>query len=47
MLTPETLLVVRSQVQLAGGELLPIEQFGLGGSDTGRGYRQDAFFARR
>lgn len=37
LLTPETLLVVRSEVQLAGGELLPIEQFGLGGSDTVRG----------
>ncbi|WP_333415940.1 ShlB/FhaC/HecB family hemolysin secretion/activation protein [Microcoleus sp. MOSTC5] len=45
LLTPETLLVVRSQVQLAGGELLPIEQFGLGGSDTVRGYRQDALLA--
>ncbi|MCC3407580.1 MAG: ShlB/FhaC/HecB family hemolysin secretion/activation protein [Microcoleus sp. PH2017_10_PVI_O_A] len=45
LLAPQTLLVVRSQVQLAGGELLPIEQFGLGGPDTVRGYRQDAMLA--
>ncbi|WP_333192959.1 ShlB/FhaC/HecB family hemolysin secretion/activation protein [Microcoleus sp. Pol7_A1] len=45
LLASETLLVVRSEVQLAGGELLPIEQFGLGGSDTVRGYRQDALLA--
>ncbi|MGB3266948.1 MAG: ShlB/FhaC/HecB family hemolysin secretion/activation protein [Microcoleus sp.] len=45
LLADETLLVVRSDVQLAGGELLPIEQFGLGGPDTVRGYRQDALLA--
>ncbi|WP_293336642.1 ShlB/FhaC/HecB family hemolysin secretion/activation protein [Microcoleus sp. CAWBG58] len=45
LLAPQTLLVVRSQAQLAGGELLPIEQFGLGGPDTVRGYRQDALVA--
>ncbi len=45
LLAPETLLVVRSDVQLAGGELLPIEQFGLGGLDTVRGYRQDVLLA--
>ena len=39
-------MVVRSQVQLAlNGELLPIEQFGIGGSDTVGGYRQDAVLA--
>ena len=27
------------------GELLPIEQFGIGGSDTAGGYRQDAVLA--
>ena len=37
--------MVRSKVQLAGGELLPLEQFGIGGSDTVRGYRQDAVLA--
>ena len=36
---------MRSEVQLAGGELLPTEQFGRGGSDTVRGYRQDAVLA--
>ena len=45
LLAPETLLVVRSDVQLAGGRLLPIEQFGLGGPDTVRGYRQDVLLA--
>ena len=45
LLAPETLLVARSDVQLAVGELLPIEQFGIGGSDTVRGYRQDAVLA--
>ena len=45
LLAPETLLVVRSEVQLAGGELLPIEQFGIGGLETVRGYRQDALLA--
>ncbi|MEG4323008.1 MULTISPECIES: ShlB/FhaC/HecB family hemolysin secretion/activation protein [unclassified Microcoleus] len=45
LLAPQTLLVVRSEVQLAIAELLPIEQFGLGGPDTVRGYRQDAMLA--
>ncbi|MEG4989954.1 hypothetical protein QUB08_30070 [Microcoleus sp. BR0-C5] len=40
---PERLLVVRSDRKLAGAELLSIEPFGIGGSDTWRGYRQDAF----
>lgn len=45
LLAPETRMLVRSQVLLAGGELLLIEQFGIGGSDTVRGYRQDAVLA--
>jgi len=45
LLAPETLLVVRSDLQLAGGELLGIEQFGAGGPETVRGYRQDALLA--
>jgi hemolysin activation/secretion protein len=45
LLAPQTRMLVRSEVQLAGGELLPIEQFGRGGSDTVRGYRQDAVLA--
>ena len=36
---------MRSDVALARAELLPIEQFGRGGSDTLRGYRQDALLA--
>jgi len=35
----------RREVELAGAELLPIEPFGIGGSDTLRGYRQEAFLA--
>jgi hemolysin activation/secretion protein len=42
LLAPETLLLVRSDVQLAGRPILPMEQFGLGGQDSVRGYRQDA-----
>ncbi|MEG5019571.1 MULTISPECIES: hypothetical protein [unclassified Microcoleus] len=37
---PERLLVVRSDVELAGAELLSIEPLGIGDSDTLRGYRQ-------
>jgi hemolysin activation/secretion protein len=42
---PERLLVVRSDVKLAGAELLSIEPLGIGGSDTLRAYRQDAMLA--
>jgi hemolysin activation/secretion protein len=42
LLAPETLLLVRSDVQLTGDSLVPLEQFGLGGQETVRGYRQDA-----
>jgi hemolysin activation/secretion protein len=42
LLAPETLLLVRSDVQLSGDSLVPLEQFGLGGQETVRGYRQDA-----
>ena len=37
----EWLLLVRADAQLTGDDLLPLEQFGLGGQDTVRGYRQD------
>ncbi len=40
-LAPETLLVVRSNLQLADRPLLVQEQFGLGGLNSVRGYRQD------
>ncbi|MBD1849140.1 ShlB/FhaC/HecB family hemolysin secretion/activation protein [Cyanobacteria bacterium FACHB-502] len=42
LLTPDALLLVRGNVQLADGALLPLEQFGLGGQQSVRGYRQDA-----
>lgn len=42
LLAPETLLLVRGDLQLADRALVPIEQFGLGGLSTVRGYRQDA-----
>ncbi|MBO1349407.1 MAG: ShlB/FhaC/HecB family hemolysin secretion/activation protein [Hormoscilla sp. GUM202] len=38
-------LLLRADVQLAPETLLPIEQFGLGGSGSVRGYRQDAILA--
>ncbi len=42
LLAPETLLLVRGDLQLADRALLPFEQFTIGGIDTVRGYRQDA-----
>ncbi|BAY54460.1 MULTISPECIES: ShlB/FhaC/HecB family hemolysin secretion/activation protein [Leptolyngbya] len=39
---PETLFLVRGDVQLSGDSMLPLEQFGLGGQMTVRGFRQDA-----
>lgn len=42
LLAPDTLLLVRTDVQLSGETLLPLEQFGLGGLQSVRGYRQDA-----
>ncbi len=41
LLAPETLLVIRSDVQLAGRALVPLEQFAVGGLGSVRGYRQD------
>ena len=41
LLAPDTLLLVRGGLQLATSDLVPIEQFGLGGLETVRGYRQD------
>ncbi len=51
LLAPETLLLLRSDAQLTTRTLVPLEQFGLGGLRSVRGYRQDvlltdnAFFA--
>jgi hemolysin activation/secretion protein len=39
---PEALVLLRADMQLADRSLLSIEQFGLGGFDSVRGYRQDA-----
>lgn len=41
VLAPETLLILRSNVQLADQGLLSSEQFGIGGFGSVRGYRQD------
>ncbi|PIG92785.1 ShlB/FhaC/HecB family hemolysin secretion/activation protein [Gloeocapsopsis sp. IPPAS B-1203] len=42
LLAPDTLLLVRGDVQLADQSLVPVERFSLGGFDSVRGYRQDA-----
>lgn len=41
LLAPDTLILVRGDVQIADSPLVPLEQFGLGGGQTVRGYRQD------
>lgn len=41
LLAPETLLVVRSDLQLASEPILALEQFSLGGKDSVRGYQQN------
>ena len=40
-LDEDLLLLLRGNVQLAGGSLVPLEQFRVGGADSARGYRQD------
>lgn len=45
LLAPDTLLLVRGDIQLADEALLPIEQYGLGGLGSVRGYRQDLLLA--
>ncbi len=42
-LAPDTLLVLRSNLQLTSRPLVPLEQFTLGGLYSVRGYRQDLF----
>ena len=42
-LAPDTLLVLRSSLQLTTKPLVPLEQFTLGGLYSVRGYRQDLF----
>ncbi|GFE72175.1 ShlB/FhaC/HecB family hemolysin secretion/activation protein [Chroococcus sp. FPU101] len=41
LLAPDFLLYVHGDLQLADGPLVPLEQFGLGGLDSVRGYRQN------
>jgi hemolysin activation/secretion protein len=41
-LAPDTLFLVRGDLQLAATSLVPLEQFGLGGQQSVRGYRQDS-----
>jgi len=41
LLGPETLVLLRGDIQLADNSLVPLEQFGLGGPLSVRGYRQD------
>lgn len=45
LLAPDTLLLVRGDLQLSDEPLLGLEQFGLGGQESIRGYRQDALLA--
>ncbi|WGV24220.1 ShlB/FhaC/HecB family hemolysin secretion/activation protein [Halotia branconii] len=45
LLAPETLLLVRGDIQIADRALLPSEQIGIGGQSTVRGYRQDFLLA--
>ena len=44
LLAHDTLLLLRGDLQLADRSLLPLEQIGLGGQDSLRGYRQDFLF---
>jgi hemolysin activation/secretion protein len=41
LLAPDTFILLRGDVQLADRTLVPLEQFGLGGQESVRGYRQD------
>ncbi|MDJ0519407.1 MAG: ShlB/FhaC/HecB family hemolysin secretion/activation protein [Trichodesmium sp. MO_231.B1] len=45
LLAPETVFLIRSDIQLAPRSLFPQEQFSLGGGLSVRGYRQDALLA--
>ncbi|MDX2239971.1 MAG: ShlB/FhaC/HecB family hemolysin secretion/activation protein [Leptolyngbyaceae cyanobacterium bins.302] len=45
LLAPDTLLVLRSDLQLSDRALAPFDQFSLGGQNSVRGYRQDVLLA--
>ncbi|MGD1912727.1 MAG: ShlB/FhaC/HecB family hemolysin secretion/activation protein [Rivularia sp. (in: cyanobacteria)] len=42
LLAPDTLFLLRGDMQLSDRPLVPLEQIGIGGQETVRGYRQDA-----
>ncbi|MGB7380401.1 MAG: ShlB/FhaC/HecB family hemolysin secretion/activation protein [Rivularia sp. (in: cyanobacteria)] len=42
LLAPDTLFLLRGDAQLADRPLVPLEQIGIGGQESVRGYRQDA-----
>jgi hemolysin activation/secretion protein len=44
-LAPDSLFLVRGSLQLADGPLVPLEQFGIGGDRTVRGYRSNTILA--
>jgi hemolysin activation/secretion protein len=45
LLAPDTLLLLRGDLQLADRPIVPFEQFSIGGLDSVRGYRQDILLA--
>jgi hemolysin activation/secretion protein len=45
LLAPDTLFLIRGDLQFADRQLLPIEQYSLGGLQSVRGYRQDAILS--
>lgn len=45
LLAPDTMLVVRGDIQLSDAPMVPTEQFSLGGLGSVRGYRQDFLLA--
>jgi hemolysin activation/secretion protein len=45
LLAADTPLLLRGDIQLADRALVPLEQFGLGGQTSVRGYRQDAILS--
>ncbi len=45
LLAPDTLMLVKGDLQLADRPLVPLEQFSAGGQQTVRGYRQDVLLS--
>lgn len=45
LLASDTLFLIRGDIQLADSALMPLEQFGLGGQETVRGYRRDVLLS--